>query len=146
MSRDRTLTGAQKAAVFILHLGKDRSVEVLRSMRETEVADIMAEVARMRTVNSTIVEEVVGEFREMAEAKVTITAGGLERARTLLVESLGGDKATEILDRVTASLIELPFEFLRRADPRQVLSFINDEHPQTLALVPAYLTPDQAAR
>jgi len=145
MSRDRTLTGAQKAAVFILHMGKERSAEVLRSMRETEVADIMAEIARMRVVTSTVVDEVVGEFKEMVDAKVTITAGGLERARTLLVESLGGDKATEILDRVTASLIELPFEFLRRADPRQGLSFIQDEHPQTIALVLAYMTPDQAA-
>ncbi len=145
MARDRTLTGAQKAAVFILHMGKEWSAEVLRSMRETEVADIMAEVARMRTVNSTVVEEVVDEFREMADAKITVTAGGLERARTLLEESLGRDKATEILDRVTASLIELPFEFLRRADPRQVLSFIQDEHPQTIALVLAYMTPDQAA-
>ncbi|HKY74920.1 MAG TPA: flagellar motor switch protein FliG, partial [Acidimicrobiia bacterium] len=145
MARDRILTGAQKAAVFILHMGKDRSAEVLRSMRETEVAEIMAEVARMRTVNGTIVEEVVSEFKEMADAKITVTAGGLERARTLLEESLGGDKATEILDRVTASLIELPFEFLRRADPRQVLSFIQDEHPQTIALVLAYMTPDQAA-
>ena len=145
MVRDRALTGAQKAAVFILHMGKQRSASVLRSMREAEVAEIMAEVARMRTVNSTLVEEVVGEFREMADAKVTVTAGGLERARTLLEESLGGDKATEILDRVTASLIELPFEFLRRADPRQVLSFIADEHPQTIALVLAYMTPDQAA-
>jgi len=145
MSRDRTLTGAQKAAVFILHMGKERSAEVLRSMRETEVAEIMAEVARMRTINGTLVEEVVGEFREMADAKVSITAGGLERARSLLEESLGNDKATEILDRVTASLIELPFEFLRRADPRQVLSFIADEHPQTIALVLAYMSPDQAA-
>jgi flagellar motor switch protein FliG len=144
-TRDRTLTGAQKAAVFILHMGKERSAEVLRSMRETEVAEIMGEVARMRTVTSTVIEEVVDEFKEMAEAKVTVTAGGLERARSLLTESLGGDKATEILDRVTASLIELPFEFLRRADPRQVLSFIQDEHPQTVALVLAYMTPDQAA-
>lgn len=144
-TRDRTLTGAQKAAVFILHMGKERSAEVLRSMRESEVAEIMSEVARMRTVQSSVVEEVVGEFKDMAEAKVTITAGGLERARAMLEESLGGDKATEILDRVTASLIELPFEFLRRADPRQVLSFIQDEHPQTVALVLAYMTPDQAA-
>jgi flagellar motor switch protein FliG len=145
MGRDRALTGAQKAAVFILHMGKERSASVLRSMRETEVAEIMAEVARMRTVTSTVVEEVVDEFNEMADAKVSVTAGGLERARSLLEESLGGDKATEILDRVTASLIELPFEFLRRADPRQVLSFIQDEHPQTVALVLAYMTPDQAA-
>ncbi|HEV7861907.1 MAG TPA: flagellar motor switch protein FliG [Acidimicrobiia bacterium] len=145
MSRDRSLTGAQKAAVFVLHMGKERAAEVLRSMRESEVAEIMSEVARMRTVQSSVVEEVVGEFRDMADAKVTITAGGLERARAMLEESLGGDKAAEILDRVTASLIELPFEFLRRADPRQVLSFIQDEHPQTVALVLAYMTPDQAA-
>jgi len=145
MSRERTLSGAQKAAVFILQMGKERSAEVLRSMRENEVAEIMAEIARMRTVNGALVDEVVGEFREMADTKVSITAGGLERARTLLEESLGGDKATEILDRVTASLIELPFQFLRRADPRQVLSFIADEHPQTIALVLAYMSPDQAA-
>jgi flagellar motor switch protein FliG len=91
MARDRALTGAQKAAVFILHMGKDRSAEVLRSMRETEVAEIMAEVARMRTVNGAVIDEVVSEFKEMADAKVTITAGGLERARTLLEESLGGE-------------------------------------------------------
>src|ERR1044072_3625292 len=145
MSRDRALTGAQKAAVFILHMGKDRSAEVLRSMREPVVAEIMPEFDRMRADNRTVVEGVVGEFKEMAEAKVSITAGGLERARSLLEESLGGDKATEILDRVTASLIELPFEFLRRADPRQVLSFISDEHPQTIAPVLAYMTTDQAA-
>src|SRR5207302_10241847 len=107
MVRDRTLTGAQKAAVFILHMGKERSAGVLRSMRETEVADIMAEVARMRTVNSTVVEEVVGECKEMADAKVTVTAGGLERARSLLVGGRGGDKAAELLDRATAALIEL---------------------------------------
>jgi flagellar motor switch protein FliG len=63
MARDRTLTGAQKAAVFILHMGKERSAEVLRSMRENEVAEIMAEVARMRTINGTLVEEVVNEFK-----------------------------------------------------------------------------------
>src|SRR5438270_809793 len=94
MVRDRTLTGAQKAAVFILHMGKERSAEVLRSMRETEVADIMAEVARMRTVNSTVVEEVVGEFKEMADAKVTVTAGGVESLVDILNRS---DRATERL-------------------------------------------------
>ena len=93
----RQLTGPQKAAIFLLQMGKDRSAEVLRSMRETEVAEIMAEVARMRTVNGTVVDEVVTEFKERADAKVTITAGGLERARSLLEESLGGDKATHTM-------------------------------------------------
>ena len=129
MGRDRALTGAQKAAVFILHMGKERSAEVLRHPALGVVCGRLALRAR-------------AYFAEAAQA---MAAGGLERARSLLEESLGGDKATEILDRVTASLIELPFEFLRRADPRQVLSFIQDEHPQTIALVLAYMTPDQAA-
>ena len=63
MARDRALTGAQKAAVFIMHMGKDRSAEVLRSMRETEVAEIMSEVARMRTVTSTVIDEVASILR-----------------------------------------------------------------------------------
>ena len=145
MSRPRALTGTQKAAVFILHMGKDRSAKVLQSLRETEVADIIAEVARLRLVDGSVVEDVLAEFKEMAEAKIAITAGGLELARSLLEESLGDAKATEILDRVTSTPLELPFEFLRRADPRQVLSFIQDEHPQTITLVLAYMTPDQAA-
>ncbi|HLF40375.1 MAG TPA: flagellar motor switch protein FliG [Acidimicrobiia bacterium] len=143
--RQKTLTGAQKAAVFILQMGKDRSARVLRSLREPEVAEIMAEVARLRSVDGAVVDEVLGEFRDMAEAKVSITAGGIELARSLLEESLGDLKAAEILDRVTASMVEMPFEFLRKADPRQVLSFISDEHPQTIALVLAYMVPDHAA-
>src|SRR2546421_1168820 len=144
MSRP-TLTGAQKAAVFLLHMGKDRSAKVIRSLRESEVAEIMAEVARLRTIDEPVVDEVVEEFKEIAGTKGTITSGGFELARGLLEQSLGEPKANEILDRVSATIMELPFEFLRRADPRQVLSFIQDEHPQTIALVLAYMIPDQAA-
>src|SRR5438067_1121212 len=132
MARDRALTGAQKAAVFILHMGKDRSVEVLRSMRETEVAEIMAEVARMRTVNGTVVEEVVSEFKEMADAKVTITAGGLERARTLLEESLGGDKATEMADEVRQRMFV--FEDIAGLDDRSIQLVLRQVDSKELAV------------
>src|SRR5262249_21564198 len=144
-TKTRALTGAQKAAVFLMQMGKDRSAKVLRTMREGEVAEIMAEVARLRNLEGDQVEEVLEEFRVTAEAKVSYTAGGLELARSLLEETVGEEKAIEILDRVTAGLVELPFEFLRRADPRQVLSFIQDEHPQTIALVLAYMPSDSAA-
>jgi flagellar motor switch protein FliG len=105
----------------------------------------MAEVARMRKVDPTIVEGVLSEFQQMADASVMVTSGGLELARSLLEDSLGDDKADEILDRVTATIVETPFEFIRRADPRQVLSFIQDEHPQVITLVMAYMTSEQAA-
>jgi flagellar motor switch protein FliG len=145
VARQRSLTGAQKAAVFLLHMGKDRSAKVLRSLRESEVAEIMAEVARLRAVEEPIVDEVVDEFKEIAGSKGALTSGGFELARSLLEESLGEPKANEILERLSASIMGMPFEFLRRADPRQVLSFIQDEHPQTIALVLAYMIPDQAA-
>ncbi len=126
-------------------MDKKRASLVLQALRENEVAEIMAEVARMRPVDFKVVEELIDEFKILAETHVTITRGGMELARTLLEESHGIDKAEEILERVSASIIEMPFEFLRKADPRQVLSFIQDEHPQTVALVLAYMPPDNAA-
>src|SRR5688572_10580308 len=95
-TKQRGLTGPQKAEVFLLNMGKERSAKVLRTMREVEVAEIMSEIARLRGVDSPLVDEVFEEFRVMAEAKVQITSGGLELARSLLEETLGGDKATEI--------------------------------------------------
>lgn len=139
------LSGAQKAAVLLLQMGKERSAKVLRSMRESEVAEIMAEVARLRNVDSTRVAEVLDEFKEMAEQKISFTSGGLELARSILEETLGESQANEILDRVTQGRLELPFEFLHRADPRQVLSFIENEHPQTITLVLAHMPPERAA-
>ena len=139
------LTGAQKAAVLLLQMGTERSAKVLRSMRESEVAEIMAEVARLRNIDSVRVAEVLDEFRGMAEQKISFTSGGLELARSILVETLGPDHAGEILDRVTQGRLELPFEFLHRADPRQVLGFIENEHPQTITLVLAHMHADSAA-
>jgi flagellar motor switch protein FliG len=139
------LTGSQKAAILLLQMGKERSAKVLRGMRESEVAEIMAEIARLRNVDGIVVDEVMDEFKDMAEQKISITSGGLELARSILEETLGEDRAGEILDRVTQGRLELPFEFLHRADPRQVLSFIQDEHPQTITLVLAHMPPDRAA-
>lgn len=139
------LSGAQKAAVLLLQMGKERSAKVLRSMRESEVAEIMAEVARLRNVDSTRVADVLDEFKAMAEQKISFTSGGLELARSILEETLGEAHATDILERVTQGRLELPFEFLHRADPRQVLSFIENEHPQTITLVLAHMPPERAA-
>lgn len=145
MTTTSGLSGAQKAAVLLLQMGKERSAKVLRSMRESEVAEIMAEVARLRNIDSHRVGEVLDEFKGMAEQKISITSGGLELARSILEETVGEDQASEILDRVTQGRLELPFEFLHRADPRQVLSFIENEHPQTITLVLAHMPPERAA-
>jgi flagellar motor switch protein FliG len=141
----RQVTGPQKAAMVLVHLGKDRASKVLRSMRESEVEDLMAEVARLGEVDPKIMEKTLTEFRDMASAHMYFAKGGLTYAREMLEESLGKDKAREIVERLTLTTMELPFEFLRAADPRQVLTFLQDEHPQTIALVMAHILPDQAA-
>jgi flagellar motor switch protein FliG len=139
------LTGPQKAAVLLVHLGRDRSAQVLKALRETEVEELMAEVARLGDVPSVAVENVLNEFETLAAAHQYQAQGGLDFAREVLEESLGVQRAREVLDRLTASIMDVPFEFLRRADPRQVLTFLQDEHPQTIALVLAHLNSQQAA-
>jgi flagellar motor switch protein FliG len=139
------LTGAQKAAVLLLTLGKDNAARVLRNLREAEVTEIMLEVARMQTVEPEVLSDVLAEFDSIYEARSQMAQGGVDVARALLVESVGADKADEIFDTLSLANVAAPFEFLRRADPRQVLRFIQDEHPQTIALVLAHMPAESGA-
>lgn len=139
------LTGTQKAAVLLLWMGREHAARVLRNMRETEVTQIMAEIARMRSVDADTVQQVLEEFSVTAEARHQMATGGVEVARELLEESVGAQKANEIFEQLSLAFVAAPFEFLRRADPRQVLRFLQDEHPQTIALVLAHMHPDGAA-
>ena len=140
-----TLTGPQKAAILLVQLGRERSALVLKSMRESEVEEILAEIARLNGVDTEVVDAVMAEFQELAAARRYYGQGGIDFAREVLEASMGPEKAAELLRRMEASLVEMPFEFLRRADARQVLSFLQAEHPQTVALVLAHMRADQAA-
>ncbi|MDZ7678950.1 MAG: flagellar motor switch protein FliG [Acidimicrobiales bacterium] len=139
------MTGAQKAAVVLMSMGTERAAKVLRTLRETEVTEIMSEVARMNDVSEDVVEAVLNEFAVTASARHHFAVGGVDYAKELLEASVGKGKAEEIFSRLSMSLVSAPFEFLRKADPRLVLGFIRDEHPQTIALVLAYMPPDSAA-
>lgn len=139
------LAGAQKAAVLLLQMGKERSAQVLRAMKESEVEEVMGEIARMEGVGVELVDSVLEEFRDLAAARRYVTQGGMSFAKEVLESTLGAGKASEVLARLSAGIVEVPFEFLRRADPRQVLTYLQDEHPQTVALVLAHMHPDHAA-
>jgi flagellar motor switch protein FliG len=141
----RGFTGVQKAAILVMQVGKDRAAPLLRSLREQEVAEIMSEVARLQHLEAGEIEEVLGEFRDIYVARAHVAQGGYETARDLLEASFGSAKADEILDNLGVTMVAAPFEFLRRADTRQVLSYLQDEHPQTIALVLAHMHPDAAA-
>jgi flagellar motor switch protein FliG len=139
------LSGVQKAAILIMQIGKEHAAPVLRALREQEVSEIMAEVARLQNLDADAIKEVMDEFRETFIARAHIAQGGYDTARELLEASYGGDKAEEILVNLGVTLVAAPFEFLRRADTRQVLSYLQDEHPQTIALVLAHMGSDAAA-
>jgi flagellar motor switch protein FliG len=131
--------------VLLVQLGKEKSAAVLKSLRESEVEEVLNEIARLKGVPTETVDAVFEEFQTLASARRYYAQGGMEFAREVLEATLGADRAKELLDRMKASLVEMPFEFLRRADARQVLSFLQDEHPQTVALVVAHMRADQAA-
>jgi len=138
-------TGTQKASILLMQAGKERASSVLRAMREPEVAEIMAEVARLHHLELNEIDEVLNEFQDIHTARAHIAQGGYSTARELLEASFGGSKADEILDNLGVTMVAAPFEFLRRADTRQVLTYLQDEHPQTIALVLAHMHPDAAA-
>jgi flagellar motor switch protein FliG len=139
------MTGLRKAAVLLVQLGKDHSAQVLKSLREPEVEILTAEIARLEEVDADVASSVLLEFQELAAARHYYAQGGLAYAEEVLVATLGPDKAREVLARLKAVLVELPFQFLRRVEPQMVLSFLQDEHPQTITLVLAHMEAKQAA-
>ena len=141
----KDLTGRQKAAIFLVTLGSEISAEIFKHLREDEIEALTFEIARLDTVDSEERDKVLLEFKELMMAQDFITTGGIEYARELLEKSLGSQKAVDIINRLTSSLQVRPFDFIRRTDPAHLLNFIQQEHPQTIALILAYLEPQKAS-
>ena len=141
----KSLSGRQKAAIFLISLGPEVSAEIMKHLREDEVETLTFEIARQEKVDPEFKDAVLEEFQELMNAQNFITTGGIDYARELLEKSLGSQKAIDIINRLTSSLQVRPFDFIRRTDPAHLLNFIQQEHPQTIALVLAYLEPNNAA-
>ena len=139
------LSNRQKAAVMLMVLGPDVSGNVMRHIEEEHIEQLTLELARLDKISPEQREQVIAEFYESAVAQDFIAEGGVSQARQVLESAFGGDRAEEILNRIVAAMQVVPFEFLKKADPGQVLSFIQDEHPQTIALILAYMPVNNAA-
>ncbi len=145
MYQTKELTGKQKAAILLIAMGPDVSSLVLKQLKEDDIEKLTLEIANQRKVPQEMTDQVVSEFYEMCVAKEFISSGGLDYARDVLERALGAEKAMTILNRLTSSLQIRPFDFVRNTDPAQLLNFIQNEHPQTIALIMAYLQPEQSA-
>ncbi len=133
-----SMTGLRKAAILMVRMGKEYSTRELANMKENEVEEISAEIARLGKLEPEVVGDVIDEFYALATTRHA-GAGGMAYARELLEASLGTERAQLILDRLQASMTDMPFNFLSHADPRQLLSYVQHEHPQTIALVLAHI-------
>lgn len=139
-------TGKEKAAMLLITLGPEKSSEVFKYLKEEEIEALTLEIANIATVLPDIKEKVLEEFYQICIAQQYITEGGISYAKQILEKALGQDKAFEIINKLTVSLQVRPFDFIRKDDVSQVINFIQNEHPQTIALVLSYLKPSQAAQ
>lgn len=140
------LTGKQKAAILLISLGPDVSASVYKHLTEEEIERLTLEISGVRKVDSRDKEEILEEFHNIALAQDYISQGGIGYAKQVLEKALGTDQATAIINRLTSSLQVRPFDFARKADPGQILNFIQNEHPQTIALILSYLDPTPAGQ
>ena len=140
-----TGVGARKVAIVLVQMGRDRASQVLSHLSESEVELISAEIAQLSAVPAEESSDVLTEFHQLATARSHMVQGGIEFAQHLLEQSLGAEKAAEVVERLNAMAVKLPFQFLQRADPSQLRSFIADEHPQVIALVLAHMTAEKAS-
>ena len=144
-SNETSISGVQKAAVLLIALGPEKSAQIFKHLKDEEIEELTLEIANTRSITPQVKEEVINEFYGVCLAQQYIAEGGIGYAKELLEKTFGPDKAMDVIGRLTASLQVKPFEFARKADASQLLNFIQDEHPQTIALILAYLSSAQAA-
>lgn len=142
--RAQAMGGKTKAAILLVSLGPENSAAVFKHLREEEIEDLTLEIAALRRINPEVRDGIMEEFHDLMMAREYLEHGGIDYARELLEKALGKNKAEDIIGRLTASLQVRPFDFARKTDAGQLLNFIQNEHPQTISLVLAYLHPEQA--
>ncbi len=145
MAKSDEITGVQKAAILLIALGPEKSANVFKHLKEDEIEQLTLEIANTRSISPSMKDSVLDEFYEVCLAQQYIAEGGIAYAKDLLEKSLGAERAKDVIGKLTASLQVRPFEFVRKTDASQLLNFIQDEHPQTIALILSYLPSGQAS-
>ncbi|WP_088005923.1 flagellar motor switch protein FliG [Indiicoccus explosivorum] len=142
--KEKGLSGKQKAALLLISMGPEASASIYKHLNEEEIERLTLQISSVKKVEPEVKEEIIEEFHNIALAQDYISQGGIGYAKTVLEKALGQDHAQTIINRLTSSLQVRPFDFARRAEPAQILNFIQHEHPQTIALILSYLDPQQA--
>ncbi len=139
------LTGPQKAAAVVVSLGADKASLIYQYIDASDLETLTLEVARLGMLDAQQTEDVLSEFYQSCMTQKAVTEGGLEYARTVLEKAFGVATATSLLEKVTKSLKNREFAFLDKADVKSLYSALQNERPQTIALVLGYVDPSKAA-
>ena len=140
-----SIPGPTKAAIVMVALGSSASSQICKKLEEAEVERLSTEIARLDNISPEARELVLEEFHNIALAHQYITQGGIDYAREILESALGPRKAKEILEKVQQTIRTTGFNLLENIDPKQIVNFIQKEHPQTMALLLAHMEPKNAA-
>src|SRR5205085_4659244 len=138
-------SGVQRIAALLIAAGPDASTQILKHLPEEAIEQITTELFRMRQVSSKITDAVLEDLYDTLVAADYAETGGVDFAQELIKRTLGPERAAELINKITARVRSGPFDFLRDIDAAQIVSFLQAEHPQTVALVLAHLPPPQAA-
>lgn len=141
------LTGIEKAAILLVALGDQASASIVQQLSEDEVELVSRQVARLKRVSPEDAETVLEEFYQLTSAPEGFASGGVDYAKSMLLNAFGPDVSKRLMGRLISALGEdmTTFDALQKADPQQLAKFLHSEHPQTIALVLAHLNPSQAA-
>ena len=139
------MNGVTKAAVLLMALETDVAGKVLRLLDEDLVEDITREVAQLDIVDQDTRGRIIDEFYHLALARQYVEVGGLGYAKNLLQKALNPDEAKRVISVIEHQVFQQPFAFLQKTETENLLTFIQDEHPQTIALVLAHMTVAKAA-
>ncbi|MDQ7817304.1 MAG: flagellar motor switch protein FliG [Melioribacteraceae bacterium] len=148
MIRDERLkdvSGIQKAAMLMVALNIEAASAVFKYLDPVDIESLSAEITRVKSIPSRTIDTVIVEFYNMVTAREYVLEGGIDFAQALLEKSFGIPKAVEIIDKVKRLTTLKGFDVLKKAEPAQLINFLNKEHPQTMALILSQLSPDQTA-
>ena len=139
------INGVRKAAVLLLSLNQDEAADILRRLPPEAVDEVTREIASLGEISMSTRGQVFGEFYTLALANSYASEGGLEHAKALLRKALPPAEADKAIKQVTQQVQTTPFSFLQKAESENLLTFIQDEHPQTIALILAHLPAQKAS-
>lgn len=141
-----SMDGIKKSAILLISLGSEISSKVMKLLPESVIRKVSYEIANIESVSSEMRDEILNEFLETSIAQKYVLDGGFDYAKNLLNQSLGPQRAKEVIDVLSQiQLRERPFNIARKADTQQLINLLLSEHPQTIALIMCYVQPDKAA-